>query len=155
MASTSNYWDTLRTEGERVDMAEDSPMLQRLLNELANIQRANASLQEEMATLTGQASSAHKDLERRLGEHLEQRLSLTNLESTGRTHIKPVRPQRFKGNGEGPRIHDWLHQAEQYVGPQESRIRRKECGTSHPSSREMPQFGGDSTLHKQRTTKGN
>ena len=97
-------------------MAEDSQqILQRLMEEFANLQRQNETLREQMATLAGRASEAHTDLERRLGEHLEAKLNRTDSGSIGRTHIKPVRPHRFKGNGDGPRIQDWLHQAEQYV----------------------------------------
>ena len=116
-------------------MAEDSQIIQKLLIELSSLKQEHVTLQGRMADLAGQAGNAHSDLERRLGEHLDQRLSQqtpAREDREGRLHIKPVQPQRFKGNGEGPRILDWLHQAEQYV--KAAGIENTEKGVWHITS---------------------
>ena len=89
--------------------------LQRQLAELRLAQQEMLSdLQHQVAALRAEAGNAVGDLETRMGQHLESRLKQTAATET-RLTLKPPKPARFTGGVKGPKIHEWLHQAETYL----------------------------------------
>ena len=105
-----------------IGMTEDSQQansaLQRMAQEMERMSLQNTELQRRLHELAGQASNSHSALEQRLGDaerRAHEAEQATRGSRKGSANLKPVRPQRFRGGLDGPRILDWLHQAEQYV----------------------------------------
>ena len=73
-----------------------------------------SELQQQMAALRTEASNAVSDLETRMGQHLESRLKQAAAKEP-QFSLKPPKPARFSGGNQGPKIHEWLHQAETYL----------------------------------------
>ena len=116
-------------------------------------------LQAQLVSLRDEAGHVVSDLEQRLSQHLETRLSQNQAEATATaTHaahvakppFKPVRPQRFKGNQDGPKILEWLHQAEVYLRATNMEDQETAVFTSLPSWRQMRQSGGGTTTTRWR-----
>ena len=98
--------------------------------QMSQMQQVIADLQAQIVSLRG---TERADLEHRLSAHLETRLSqekattiqaaqqaaTTTAAVTGAAHakppFKPKRPPAFKGNQDGPKIQEWLLQAEVYL----------------------------------------
>ena len=126
MASPMASPFSLAAGEEQVDMAEGSqqPSPERISMEMYHMREVITDLQAQLVSLRGEAGHVVNDLEQRLSQHLETRLSQNQAEATATAtraaHVakppcKPVRPQRFKGNQDGPKILEWLHQAELYL----------------------------------------
>ena len=81
-----------------------------LIDQLSRLGNAHETLQQRLQA----AENTNSNLEHRMSQHLEARLSEAQL-NRKQVSVKPPRPQRFKGNVEGPRVLEWVHQAETYL----------------------------------------
>ena len=117
------------TGEEQVEMAEGSQPTD-VAFQLSQMQQVITDLQAQVVSLRG---TERADLEHRLSTHLETRLSQTQADTlqaaqqaasvtaavTGASNpkppFKPKRPPVFKGNQDGPKIQEWLLQAEVYL----------------------------------------
>ena len=117
---------SLATGEDQAEMAEGSPQPspEQMAIEMGQMKEVITDLQAQLVSLRGEAGHVVNDLEQRLSQHLETRLSQTQADATAtaaqaaaatKPPFKPVRPQRFKGNQDGPKILEWLHQAELYL----------------------------------------
>ena len=112
----------LATGEEQVMMAEDGQGLRAQLAELMRqfslLGESHAQTQNQLRIYQDSAAGANANLERRLSQHVDSRLGQAQLSmrsSQKQVTVKPPKPQRFKGNVEGPRMLEWLHQAEVYL----------------------------------------
>ena len=111
MASPFSFF----TEGGVEDgMTETNP--QGVEQQVTDLQAQVATLTSRLAALQGETGHAVGDLEHRMGQHLESRLSQAQAAAGHRPmSVKPPRPSRYRGNADGPKIHEWLHQAKVYL----------------------------------------
>ena len=100
---------------------ESSPEQQRI----AQLEDIVKHLQSSMLSLHDEASKAVSNLEVRLAQAIK-----ANEEKP--FPLKPPKPSAFLGNDKGPKVLDWLHQAEMYL--RAAGIENTEQGVYHITS---------------------
>ena len=98
------------------DHAEMTEVGQAVLGQrMEEMTRMFADLQAQLNALRGEAGNAVGSLEARFKQEVESKLQQAEKQAMRIASIKPPKPDRFKGTDKGPRIHEWLHQAETYL----------------------------------------
>lgn len=123
--------------GEQADSQPES--VEEMAFEMSRMQEVILNLQAQINSLQGAASEKVAELESRVDRTQAGAQQAANMasqatasNSAAKLPFKPIRPPRFKGNTDGPRILEWLHQAELYL--RAMKIENDEAAIFHISS---------------------
>lgn len=119
--------------------ADEQPSAEGVAFEMSQMQQVIVDWQAQIASLQGATGQKVADLENQVGQTqagAQQAAAMasqaTASSAATKLPFKPIRPPRFKGNTDGPRILEWLHQAELYL--RAMKIENDEAAIFHISS---------------------